>query len=372
MTVSFDALKESPELRDEFITKMKEQELTDEEIELLIRLGDLLMADNQQEAAEPLYAMALEKDPNKVRAAEQLIDIYIKHAPDADKAAGLAPKYAATQPPPDSVRLAHTYKEIGRLYLNEEDDAVKAAEFYAKAIALRPDHWKYQYGLGLALRYQDRFTEAFDVMKKALELVPEGKDKGEVLYMLGELSGLLYNPHQARAYYEQALKYDNKMVYAYHNLVATCYALSDFREGNDYLQKAFALYEEELKNGVFEKDPGKYYYYAELMRDYKGPKETADYELWEKMLTKYNESQYAAVDGMAEMFKMQLARRRAIEDGEYLARHAERDHYFEQYHGKMISWYNKATERFKSLFKETTDKVKLKDFHAQIAKLYLG
>jgi len=363
-----------PETLQTLIAALRKMEL---DAEQLIVFADLLIQTRDLKGAETNYRKAIEKEPENLAGYEQLATLYGEPPAQYDKAVECLLKCVAIElrsATKDNEYIAGKYSEAGTLYMEEIEDAKKALECYQNALTHNAALYQNYYYCGLALKDLEQYQDATATIKIYLEKTTDKKERGEGLYMLGELYDLLHRPVQAAQYFIEALAYDETMVYAYHNLASIFRMNGEFRKSADNAQQAFKYYADEYKQGKFKEEPAKYYYYAELIREYKNVKSKADYNTWKELITAYVKVQPLDPDGAMEMFTMYLYRNKAIAEKKLVSYEdpAKQLMEEEEVHSSMMQWYRVAVERMEEAIKNIPDALKIKYYCTRLGQLYLS
>ncbi|HYF30250.1 MAG TPA: tetratricopeptide repeat protein [Chitinophagaceae bacterium] len=322
-----------------------------------------------------LYELALQKDPDSQEVLEQLADLYAEQPGDRDKAINhylQCINIEKAKPDPDPVYLSRIYTAISYTYVEKIDP--ENAEMYAKlGLEHNVDNYPCYYNLALALQMQEKHQEANDTLNTAWNYATNDSEKGDTQFMLGEVADQLHKPHKARDYFVEALRYDDKMVYAYHNLVTVSRSTSEFGRAVYYAGKALELYEEAYLDNRFEDEKGKCYYYAEMLRDYKPGKTEKDFAKWEELLREYHRAHPEDPDGTGELFKMFFAKKKAIENGEIFADnwHGEWVNHLEDAQSNVVEWYERAVQAFTDYIAKNKRPYQLTYHHVQLGYIYL-
>lgn len=365
---------ENPELFTGLLNSFRKKFATETSIPIPIHdLVDYLLFHEKVDVAVPLYLAAANHDPAHIEEVKRLEDLYKNKKPGPEK---ILVHIAILEKIDDhnTELIEVKYAEAGALYYSEKDDMEKAAECFKAAISIEPKEYSYQYSLALALRYNGSYLEANKVLDKAFELAPSNEERAEVHFLRGEISLQLYKFHQACDYFLATIKLNNKKVYAYHNLVAAYRTLGDYHQSNHYLEKAIALYENEFKNGLFDGKVDKYYYYAELIKNYIPEKNITHFEGWEKMINGYCSVDSNDPDGARDMFYMLLCKKKAFEEGKFDKDlwKDEKERKWEEVYSNMMRWYTKAIENFGIAIANNPRPWKLKELYIEFGQLYLS
>jgi len=132
---------------------------------------------------------------------------------------------------------SHSYHaNLGQIYSNLNEPA-KAEACYRLAVALKPDSSLYD-NLGNALRAQNKFKEARDSYRRALELNPgyasAHRNMGDLLHIQGKYVDAITS-------YRQAIALQPDLAQAVANLGTTLQTQGKFAEAIDYFRKALAI-----------------------------------------------------------------------------------------------------------------------------------
>lgn len=340
----------------------------------LATVGSIIKGKGRWADATPFYQLALQANEKDTGVMAGLLETYINSGA-TDKARELAGNYAALMAAAEPGKVASVYKELAAKY-NNLKNYTAAKECIDRAIATNPGDWTLQLYNMAILQALQQYHSALKAGETALSLLPRNGagGKGMLYSLMGEICDNQYLPSLAREYYEKAADYADEAAYAYHNLAAACHKLGDFRKGNEYLAKAFASYAAEYQRDKKFTDTGKYFFYADLIGTYKHPKSAADFDLWEELLTTYVEQHSTLEHSRAELFKMLLARKNAIINGQLYADKSEKERtqLLEATQSRMMLWFDRANNALKQFIQTNSDPLLLKDAHMQLGKLYLS
>jgi tetratricopeptide (TPR) repeat protein/predicted O-methyltransferase YrrM len=202
-------------------------------VEIYASLGGLYAKQQQWQQAIAAYNHALSLDPNYAEAYRSLASIYGQigqrqaEVTYRYQAVTLKPSWATPQ---NQIALGNAL-----MGLDKWDEAI---DCYRRAIQIQPDLLEAHYNLGVALAQQQQWQPASAAFHCALELNP---NHAESHYGLGKMVEQQDQLQQALAHYRQAAKLNPNSVNTHYSLGETLLKLRQWEEASSVYRRAVEL-----------------------------------------------------------------------------------------------------------------------------------
>lgn len=117
-----------------------------------------------------------------------------------------------------------------------------AAEYFTKAVQTNPTFIPQLLSVAHDFRNQEKFDQAIQCCKTALEIEPNGVHAYYAYLMMGDIINMQGNPHQAIEYYQNACKSNSQCFEAFNNLGALYSGhFGDLEKAKPYLEAALKI-----------------------------------------------------------------------------------------------------------------------------------
>jgi tetratricopeptide (TPR) repeat protein len=193
-------------------TMEREIQLTDDKprrTELYHRIGAILYERmNEPEAAEERFVQALTIDPAYVPSMNAVTELYKKRG-DWLKAGNMMVRAEAhAQTSIDKVKLLY---EAGRIFLERIQDDTRAADLFARTIALDPEHQNAGEPLAEIYFREEKWAELEPILDMLVRKADkrDGRELNVLYYRLAKTADELGNADKALKYYKAAYDIDS-------------------------------------------------------------------------------------------------------------------------------------------------------------------
>ncbi len=183
------------------------------------------------ERAISAYRMALDINPNYVKALYNLTNIYLQ-AGQLKTALSLYEKIINIDP-----RFIEAYLNIGVIE-SRLGNSERAIASFNKILKIDPQNAKAYFNLGFIQQNTGKITQAIEFYKRAIE---SDSSFADAYYNLGNVYASIKENDQAMVFYQKAVEVNPKHMNAFLNLSIVSFHKGDFKAAIKYLDEARLL-----------------------------------------------------------------------------------------------------------------------------------
>ncbi len=172
------ALEKMGHLYKALVTYEKAYQLSPDDLDIVINLGQLAGKFDMKDAAEKLYRTYISKRPDSPLGYNNLANVFSSRNQIAEAIDLL--KFAINRLPTEAI----LWNSVATI-LAEEGRMEESVIFYREAIRLSPDCTRYYHNLGYALMHLEKIEEAIALYNEALNHVRDPFERYESIYSRG-------------------------------------------------------------------------------------------------------------------------------------------------------------------------------------------